>query len=183
MVWQWGFYQVIFIVFRNRYHKILLFCIAFVDLVYFKDYFVFSSPEPKAHGRANSKAVTPASVRQHFQTSSLLKSLGHLNSNFIWRLLRTHSNSPGHMTKMAADKNPLKIFSRTRIYLNIVFLQAFGPIELKFHVKTPYDKLAYMYTKYFVHMTKMAATPIYGKNPLKIFFSRTRRPVTLGLGM
>ena len=33
------------------------------------------------------------------------------------------------------------------------------------------------------HMTKMAAMPIYGKNLLKIFFSRTRRPMTLGLGM
>ena len=32
------------------------------------------------------------------------------------------------------------------------------------------------------HMTKMAAMPIYGKNHLKIF-SRTRRPMTLGLGM
>ena len=32
-------------------------------------------------------------------------------------------------------------------------------------------------------MTKMAAMHIYGKNPLKIFFSRTRRPMTLGLGM
>ena len=31
-------------------------------------------------------------------------------------------------------------------------------------------------------MTKMAAMPIYGKNHLKIFFSRTRRPMTLGLG-
>ena len=29
----------------------------------------------------------------------------------------------------------------------------------------------------------MADMPIYGKNPLKIFFSRTRRPTTLGLGM
>ena len=58
-----------------------------------------------------------------------------------------------------------------------------GPIELKFHVKTPYAKLAKIYTKYFGHMTKMTATPIYGKNPLKIFFSRTRRPMTLGLGM
>ena len=28
------------------------------------------------------------------------------------------------------------------IYQNIVFLQTIGPIELKFHVKTPYDKLA-----------------------------------------
>ena len=28
------------------------------------------------------------------------------------------------------------------IYQNIVFSQTIGPIELKFHVKTPYDKLA-----------------------------------------
>ena len=69
------------------------------------------------------------------------------------------------------------------IYSNIVFSQTIGPIELKFHVKTPYDKSAKIYTKYFGHMTKMAATPIYSKNLLKIFFSRTRRPVTLRLGM
>ena len=69
------------------------------------------------------------------------------------------------------------------IYLNIVFSQTIGPIELKFHVKTPYDKLAKIYTKYFGHMTKMATKLIYGKNLLKIFFSRTRRPVFLRLGM
>ena len=50
-------------------------------------------------------------------------------------------------------------------------------------MKTPYDKLAKIYAKYFGLMTKMAATPIYGKNHLKFFFSRTRRPMTLGLGM
>ena len=33
------------------------------------------------------------------------------------------------------------------------------------------------------HMTKMAAMPIYGKNPLKIIFSRTKGPMALGLGM
>ena len=65
----------------------------------------------------------------------------------------------------------------------IVFSQTIGPIELKFHVKTPYDKLAKIYAKYFGHMTKMTATSIYGKKPLKIFFSRTRRPVALGLGI
>ena len=32
------------------------------------------------------------------------------------------------------------------------------------------------------HMTKVAAMPVYGK-PLKIFFSRTKRPMTLKLGM
>ena len=33
------------------------------------------------------------------------------------------------------------------------------------------------------HMTKMAAMPIYGKNLKKIFFSGTKRPMTLNLGM
>ena len=60
---------------------------------------------------------------------------------------------------------------------------AIGPIELKFHVKTPYDKIAKFYSKHIGHMAKMAATPIYGKNHLKIFFSRSRRPMILGLGM
>ena len=69
------------------------------------------------------------------------------------------------------------------IYQNIVFSQTIGPIELKFHVKTPYDKLTKICTKCFGHMTKIAATPIYSKNLLKIFFSRTRRTVTLRLGM
>ena len=50
---------------------------------------------------------------------------------------------------------------------NMVFSQTIGPIELKFHEKTPYDNLLKICTKYFGHMTKMAATPIYSKNPLK----------------
>ena len=33
------------------------------------------------------------------------------------------------------------------------------------------------------HMTKMAAMPIYGKNPSIIFFSRTGGPVSTKLGM
>ena len=33
------------------------------------------------------------------------------------------------------------------------------------------------------HMTKMAAMPIYGKNLKKIFFSGTKRPMILKLGM
>ena len=30
-------------------------------------------------------------------------------------------------------------------YIKTVFSQTIGPIKLKFHVKTPYDKLAKMY--------------------------------------
>ena len=33
------------------------------------------------------------------------------------------------------------------------------------------------------HMTKLAATPIYGKKYLKHFFSRTRNPIILKHGM
>ena len=33
------------------------------------------------------------------------------------------------------------------------------------------------------HMTKMAATPIYGKNSLKIFFSWTSWPISTKRGM
>ena len=45
------------------------------------------------------------SVRPQFQTTSPLKLLGQLNSNFIWRLLRTRErkfvlNGPGDMTKI-----------------------------------------------------------------------------------
>ena len=34
-------------------------------------------------------------------------------------------------------------------------------------MKPSYDKFAKIYAKYFGHMTKMAAMPIYGKNPLE----------------
>ena len=40
-----------------------------------------------------------------------------------------------------------------------------------------------MYIRNPGHMTKMAAMPIYGKNPSKIFFSRTGGPISTILGM
>ena len=49
--------------------------------------------------------------------------------------------------------------------------------------KTPYDRLAKIYTKCTGHMTKMATTPIYGKNFLNVFFSGTKWPMALGLDM
>ena len=50
-------------------------------------------------------------------------------------------------------------------------------------MKTPYDRLAKIYTNRTGHMTKMATMPIYDKTPLNIFFSGTKRPMALGLGM
>ena len=57
------------------------------------------------------------------------------------------------------------------------------PIELKFYMKTPYDWLAKIYTNCSGHMTKMATMPIDTKNPLNIFFSGTKRPMALVIGM
>ena len=45
-------------------------------------------------------------------------------------------------------------------------------------MKTPYDRLAIICTNCTGHMTKMATTPIYGKNPLNIF-SGTKRLMAL----
>ena len=46
---------------------------------------------------------------------------------------------------------------------NIVSSETTRPFELKFHMKTPYDRLAKIYTKCTGHMTKMATKLIYGK--------------------
>ena len=40
-----------------------------------------------------------------------------------------------------------------------------------------------MYINNLGHMTKMASMPIYGKNPSKIFFSRTGGLISTKLGM
>ena len=52
------------------------------------------------------------------------------------------------------------------MYLNIVFSETTRPIELKFHMMTTYDWLVKICTNCYGHLTKMAATPIYGKNYL-----------------
>ena len=66
---------------------------------------------------------------------------------------------------------------------SIVYSETTRQFELKFHMKTPYDRLAKIYTNCTGHMTKMATTPIYGKNPKNVLFSGTKRPMALGLGM
>ena len=40
-----------------------------------------------------------------------------------------------------------------------------------------------MYINNLGHMTKMAAMPIYGKNPSNVFFSETNRLISMKLGV
>ena len=64
----------------------------------------------------------------------------------------------------------------------IFFSETALPIKAKFTVK-PREGGTIFYSRHLGHMTKMAATPIYGKNHSKIFFSRTGRPISTKLGM
>ena len=56
---------------------------------------------------------------------------------------------------------------------NIFSSETAWPIKAKFYVEFPWEGGTKVYINGPGHMTKMAATPIYGKNPSKIFFSRT----------
>ena len=50
---------------------------------------------------------------------------------------------------------------------NIVSSETTRTVELKFHMKTPFDRLAKIFTNCTGHMSKMATTPIFGKKTLK----------------
>ena len=65
----------------------------------------------------------------------------------------------------------------------IFFSESAGWIKAKFYVEPPWVGGTIFCSRHLGHMTKMAATPIYGKNPSKIFFSRTGGPIFTKLGM
>ncbi|MEW8545327.1 MAG: hypothetical protein AB2693_17535 [Candidatus Thiodiazotropha sp.] len=65
--------------------------------------------------------------------------------------------------------------------MNKLFSETTGPIVTKLQTEHPGDggmKLSLG----LGHMTKIAATPLYNKNRLKIFFFTTKRPMALELG-
>ena len=66
---------------------------------------------------------------------------------------------------------------------NIFFSETAWPIKAKFYVEPPWEGGTKVYINGPGHMTKMAAMPIYGKNPSKIFFSRTGGPIFTKFGM
>ena len=68
-------------------------------------------------------------------------------------------------------------------FLNFFVLETPRPIEAKFHVKLPWQGGMKICSNGPGHMTSMAAMPVYGKNLKKIFFSGTKQPMTLKVGM
>ena len=73
----------------------------------------------------------------------------------------------------------------------VVYIQKFKPDFLRIYCVdlNQFFMKAFKYKEMKIwwhgagHMTKMAAMPIYGKNPLKIFFFGTSRPISTKLGM
>ena len=65
---------------------------------------------------------------------------------------------------------------------NIFFSETACPIKTKFYVEPPLVGGAKVCLRHLGHMTKMAAMPIYGKNPSKIF-SGTGGPISTKLGI
>ena len=107
---------------------------------------VFSSPEPKAHGRAYRIPILrrPSVVRRR---------------SYVPTSSSTISN----------------IFSETTY-----------PIKVKFYVEPPWVEGgggAKFCSRHLGHMTKMAATPKYGENLSKIFFSQTGGSISTKLSM
>ena len=127
----------------------------------------------------------------------------HLNGDLFWKVdfLNTVEAKVIILTWYVKPNETMAInkFQRSRLtfnfsakvahigvpstHLNIVSSETTRPIEYKFHMKTPYDRLGKIYTNCSGHITKMATTPIYGKNPLNIIFSGTKRPMALGLSI
>ena len=55
----------------------------------------------------------------------------------------------------------------------VFFSEITGPIKTKFHMVPQKLRGMKVCSPHLGHMIQMASTPIYGKNPLKIFFSGT----------
>ena len=64
----------------------------------------------------------------------------------------------------------------------IIFSETARPIKAKFYVEPPWVRGMEFCSQHVGHMTKMAARPIYGKNPSKIF-SGTGGPISMKIYM
>ena len=70
--------------------------------------------------------------------------------------------------------------SSVRPSVNIFSSEITGPIKLKFHMETPEDAGTKVCSNSPGHMTKIAATPINGKNSFKNLFLQNQKEDDLG---
>ena len=82
-----------------------------------------------------------------------------------------------------ASVRPSVVVRRRRSQCSKFFSETALPIKANFNVEPPWVGGTIFCSRQLGHMTQMAATPIYGNEPSKIFFSRTDGPIFTKLGM
>ena len=66
---------------------------------------------------------------------------------------------------------------------DIFFFETACPMKAKFYVEPPWIRGTKVCSRHMGHKTKIAATPLYGKNPSKTLFSGTGGPISTKLDM
>ena len=101
--------------------------------------------------------------------------LAHLSRRLIGELIVYQWSGVRH--------RPPVVVRRPSTFSNIFLSKTAWPIKAKFYVKPPWVGGTTVCSPHLGHMTKMAATPIYGINPSKIIVSRTGKPIFTKHGM
>ena len=101
----------------------------------------------------------------------------------FWFLAHRSRRLSGELIGYPWIRRPSSSVVRPFTFSNIFSSKTAWPIKAKFYVEPLWEGGTKVYINGPGHMTKMAATPIYGKNPSKIFFSRTGGPIFTKLGM
>ena len=102
-----------------------------------------------------------------------------------WHLIFSSPEPLGSLVSLWYSHGPSSVrpfVVRRPPFSKIFFSKTAGQIKTKFHMEPQWDGGTKVCSRGLDHVTKMAATPIYGKHPSKIF-CRTKGPMTLWLGM
>ena len=128
-------------------------------------------------------------IRHHGDMTE--KSVVKINPKIFWFFFffsspepKAHGELIGYSWSGVRPSSSVVVVRRPSLTIsNFFFSETAWPIKAKFYVEPPWVGGTKVCSRHLIHMTKMAATPIYGINPSKIFFSRTGRPIFTKLGM
>ena len=120
-------------------------------------------------------------VTNGFTNGTIGRTLNDIGIPFLAHLSRRLT---GELIGYPWIRRPSSVHRRRPFtFSNIFSFETAWPIKAKFYVEPPWEGGTKVYINSQGHMTKMAAMPIYGKNPSKIFFSRTGGQIFTKLGM